>query len=66
MLKKLLAILMITLILSGCSYSNIKEGYVDVKDVYKDAKVIYKDAKYVVYEVAEEKKQLEKEDAGYK
>ena len=44
---------------SGCSYTNVKESYLNVKQGYKDARVVYKDAKYVLYEVVEEKKQLE-------
>ena len=43
-------------IFSGCSMT-----YANFKDGYKQAKIMYQDAKYVIYEVIEEKKQVEKE-----
>ena len=50
---KLLSSLVIMLMFSGCAYT-----WAEFQDGYKQAKVIYKDVKYVVYEVAEEKKNL--------
>ena len=61
MLKKLLASVLLIFSLSGCSTT-----WAEFQDGYKQAKVIYKDVKYVVYEVVEEKKQVEKEVAGLK
>ena len=55
MLRNILISLLIAFIFSGC-YS-----WVQFQDGYKQAKIMYQDAKYVIYEVIEEKKQVEKE-----
>ena len=55
MLRNILISLLTAFIFSGC-YS-----WVQFQDGYKQAKIIYKDVKYVIYEVMEEKKQVEKE-----
>lgn len=56
MWKKLAISLGIVMLFSGCSVT-----WAEFQDGYKQAKIIYKDVKYVVYEVVEEKKQIEKE-----
>lgn len=53
-MKKILISLLVIGLFSGCSVS-----WAEFQDGYKQAKVIYKDVKYVVYEVVEEKKQIE-------
>ena len=53
-MKKLLISLSVIFLFSGCSVT-----WAEFQDGYKSAKVIYKDVKYVVYEVVEEKKQIE-------
>ena len=55
MLRNILISLLIAFIFSGC-YS-----WVQFQDGYKQAKIMYQDTKYVIYEVMEEKKQVEKE-----
>ena len=55
MLRNILISLLTAFIFSGC-YS-----LVQFQDGYKQAKIMYQDAKYVIYEVIEEKKQVEKE-----
>ena len=54
MWKKLIASLLLIGFFSGCSVT-----WAEFQDGYKQAKVVYKDVKYVVYEVVEEKKQIE-------
>ncbi|MFA7084676.1 MAG: hypothetical protein WC141_09090 [Arcobacteraceae bacterium] len=54
MLKKIIISAFIIFLFSGCSVT-----WAEFQDGYKQAKVIYKDVKYVVYEVVEEKKQVE-------
>lgn len=53
---KYLSSLCLIFLFSGCTYT-----WAEFQDGYKQAKVIYKDVKYVVYEVAEEKKQIEQD-----
>ena len=55
MLRNILISLLTAFIFSGC-YS-----WVQFQDGYKQAKIMYQDTKYVIYEVMEEKKQVEKE-----
>ena len=55
MLRNILISLLTAFIFSGC-YS-----WVQFQDRYKQAKIMYQDTKYVIYEVMEEKKQVEKE-----
>lgn len=43
---KLLGLLLVALLVQGCSYATIKL-------VYSDAKVVYEDAHYVVHEIRE-------------
>ena len=54
MLKKIIISIFVLFLFSGCSVT-----WAEFQDGYKSAKVIYKDVKYVVYEVVEEKKQVE-------
>lgn len=54
MLKAIIISISILVLFSGCSTT-----WAEFQDGYKSAKVIYKDVKYVVYEVVEEKKQIE-------
>lgn len=53
-MKNFLLLLILVFGFSGCSVT-----WAEFQDGYKQAKVIYKDVKYVVYEVVEEKKQIE-------
>ena len=53
---KYLSSLCLIFLFNGCTYT-----WAEFQDGYKQAKVIYKDVKYVVYEVAEEKKQIEQD-----
>ena len=46
---KLLGLLLVALLIQGCSYATLKL-------VYSDAKVVYEDAHYVVHEIKEAKK----------
>ena len=46
---KILGLLLIALLVQGCSYATLKL-------VYSDAKVVYEDAHYVVHEVRKVKK----------
>ena len=49
------------ILLSGCSYTNVKESYLNVKQGYRDAKVVYRDVKYVVYEINTESEMVKEE-----
>lgn len=51
---RVIGLIALVVLLSGCSYTNVKESYLNAKQGYKDAKVVYKDAKYVLYEVRQE------------
>ena len=53
-MKKILISISIVFLFSGCSTT-----WAEFQNGYKEARVIYKDVKYVVYEVVEEKKQIE-------